>query len=121
MRRRGLVDREECAEDGRGSMLVLTRAGQQAISRAAPGHVESVRKHFIDVLTDEIDALAALSHRVVERLNATVLPSRRGEDQRAPSAGPERSAGNVWGRPALHIWCTGPSQGVARPLRDCVP
>jgi DNA-binding MarR family transcriptional regulator len=81
MRQRGLVDREECAEDGRGSMLVLTRAGQQAISRAAPGHVESVRKHFIDVLTDdEIDALAALSHRVVERLNATVLPPRRGED-----------------------------------------
>jgi DNA-binding MarR family transcriptional regulator len=71
MQQRDLVDRLECADDGRGSMLALTRAGLQAIRRAAPSHVESVRKHFIDLLTDdEIDALAALSHRVVERLSA---------------------------------------------------
>jgi DNA-binding MarR family transcriptional regulator len=72
MQQRGLVDRLECADDGRGSMLVLTPPGLEAIRRAAPGHVESVRTHFIDLLTDdEIDALAALSHRVVERLNTT--------------------------------------------------
>lgn len=69
MQERGLVDREGCADDGRGSMLVLTRAGRAAITAAAPGHVASVRKHFIDLLTpEEIDALGALTHRVVERL-----------------------------------------------------
>src|SRR5215468_490661 len=31
MRQRGLVDREECADDARGSMLVLTPAGRKAI------------------------------------------------------------------------------------------
>src|SRR5262245_25189707 len=30
MQQRGLVERQECADDGRGSMLVLTRAGVQA-------------------------------------------------------------------------------------------
>lgn len=69
MGQRGLVDREECADDGRGSILVLTERGRQAITDAAPGHVASVRRHLIDLLTDEeIDALAAFSHRVVEHL-----------------------------------------------------
>ena len=78
MRQRGLVDREECAEDARGSMLVLTPAGRQAIREAAPDHVRSVRKHFIDLLTeDELDTLAALSERVVERLDPAHPPAGR--------------------------------------------
>jgi DNA-binding MarR family transcriptional regulator len=69
MQDRGLVEREECADDGRGSMLVLTSQGRKAIRAAAPGHVASVREHFIDVLTpEEIETLAALTHRVVARL-----------------------------------------------------
>ena len=72
MQQRGLVRREECSDDGRGSMIVLTEAGWRGIVEAAPGHVESVRRHMIDLLTeDEIEALAALTGRVVERL-ATV-------------------------------------------------
>jgi DNA-binding MarR family transcriptional regulator len=70
MQQRGLVRREECSDDGRGSMIVLTDAGWRAIGEAAPGHVESVRRHLIDLLTqDEIDALAAFSRRVVDRLS----------------------------------------------------
>jgi DNA-binding MarR family transcriptional regulator len=69
MQQRGLVERETCADDGRGSMLVLTRRGLDAIVEAAPGHVESVRRHLIDRLTPaEIDVLAALSQRVVDHL-----------------------------------------------------
>jgi DNA-binding MarR family transcriptional regulator len=72
MQQRGLVRREECSDDGRGSMIVLTEAGWRGIVEAAPGHVESVRRHMIDLLTeDEIEAVAALTGRVVERL-ATV-------------------------------------------------
>ena len=72
MQERGLVDREDCADDGRGSMLVLTPAGLAAIAAAAPGHLASVRKHFIDLLTpEEIEALGALTHRVVARLQAS--------------------------------------------------
>ena len=70
MQRRGLVDRHDCKDDGRGSMLVLTPAGRKAIEEAAPGHVASVRKHMIDLMTDdELEALAAFSHRIVAHLS----------------------------------------------------
>jgi DNA-binding MarR family transcriptional regulator len=75
MQHRGLVDREECADDGRGSMLVLTRQGQKAIEAAAPGHVASVRRQFIDLLADdELEALAAFSQRVVDHLSGAPTP-----------------------------------------------
>jgi DNA-binding MarR family transcriptional regulator len=70
MEQRGLVRREECSEDARGSVVALTDAGWNAIVAAAPGHVASVRRHLIDLLTaGEIDALAAVSRRVVDRLS----------------------------------------------------
>ncbi|MFI6328880.1 MarR family winged helix-turn-helix transcriptional regulator [Micromonospora chersina] len=71
MQQRGLVTREEHPSDGRGSIVVLTPAGRAAIEAAAPGHVAAVRRHLIDLLTpDEIDALGALTQRVVDRLSA---------------------------------------------------
>ncbi|MCX5378214.1 MarR family winged helix-turn-helix transcriptional regulator [Streptomyces sp. NBC_00091] len=53
MERRGLVSREEVATDGRGAEAVLTADGVDVITGAAPLHVESVRRHLIDVLTPE--------------------------------------------------------------------
>src|SRR4249920_3389533 len=44
MERRGLVERAECAEDGRGAFIVVTPAGRAAIEQAAPGHVRAVRR-----------------------------------------------------------------------------
>src|SRR5947199_9866319 len=35
---RGLVEREECATDGRGAFAVLTKTGLQAVQTAAPLH-----------------------------------------------------------------------------------
>src|SRR5262245_42973896 len=56
MQDRGLVTREECATDGRGAFVVLTKAGLRAIAKPAPAHVASVRRHLIDVLTrDEVE------------------------------------------------------------------
>ncbi|MEH1122953.1 MarR family winged helix-turn-helix transcriptional regulator [Micromonospora sp. CPCC 206061] len=69
MQQRGLVVREECADDARGSVIALTHEGVRAIEQAAPKHVASVRRHLIDVLTDdEVAALDALTDRVVKRL-----------------------------------------------------
>jgi DNA-binding MarR family transcriptional regulator len=74
MQQRGLVDRLECSDDGRGSQLVLTRRGRTAIAHAAPDHVASVRQHFIDLLTpEEIATLAAVTHRVVDHLKELEL------------------------------------------------
>ncbi|HEU4398173.1 MAG TPA: MarR family winged helix-turn-helix transcriptional regulator [Actinomycetota bacterium] len=70
MEQRGLVTREDCASDGRGAFVVLTDAGWRAIQAAAPGHVASVRRHFIDLLSrEQLDALAEISQTVVSRLS----------------------------------------------------
>lgn len=46
----GWVRREDCAEDRRGQVAVLTDAGFQALDEAAPGHVEAVRTLLFDPL-----------------------------------------------------------------------
>jgi DNA-binding MarR family transcriptional regulator len=51
MEARGLVRRDHCEGDKRGTFAVLTREGKGTIERVAPDHVESVRRHFIDRLT----------------------------------------------------------------------
>jgi DNA-binding MarR family transcriptional regulator len=51
MESRGLVRRDNCEGDKRGTFAVLTAEGVEAIERVAPGHVENVRRHFIDRLT----------------------------------------------------------------------
>src|ERR1700724_2238051 len=48
MEQRGLVRRDDCEGDKRGTFAVLTQDGAEAIERAAPSHVDSVRRHFVD-------------------------------------------------------------------------
>ncbi|NJC72890.1 MarR family transcriptional regulator [Planosporangium thailandense] len=73
MQRRGLITREECTEDGRGAFVVLTDAGRQAITAAAPGHVAAVRRLFFDGLTrDQIATLQRVSQQVLAQLDAAV-------------------------------------------------
>ena len=69
MERRGLVTRQDCPSDGRGAFVVLTDAGFRVIQAAAPGHVASVRRHFIDLLSrQQLDALTSITDTVVGHL-----------------------------------------------------
>jgi DNA-binding MarR family transcriptional regulator len=71
MENRGLITREECAVDARGLMVRLTDTGRRAIEEAAPGHAESVRRYFFDLLSyDEIETLAAVFDRVLDNLRS---------------------------------------------------
>jgi DNA-binding MarR family transcriptional regulator len=75
MARRGLVARDECADDARGAFVRLTPDGRRAIEEAAPGHVDAVRRHFIDVLDeDDLDRLADVCERVIARLDTLGAP-----------------------------------------------
>lgn len=67
METRGLLRRAPDPADGRGCLLTLTDHGLATLADAAPAHVASVRRHFVDRLTPE--DLAAL-----ERVAAKVLP-----------------------------------------------
>lgn len=69
MQRRGLVRREDCAEDGRGTIMVLTATGRTAIETAAPAHVANVRKLFFDGLTAaQVRELDRIGNQALGRL-----------------------------------------------------
>ncbi len=76
MEQRGLVSRFECPTDARGTMVRLTDKGREVIESAAPGHVEAVRRHLVDLLTpDEIDAILRISERVIDASGAVTPQS----------------------------------------------
>jgi DNA-binding MarR family transcriptional regulator len=66
MVKRGLIDRAECTDDGRGSFVLITDAGRRAIEAAAPRHVELVRTLFFDPLSEEqVAQLTQISERIL--------------------------------------------------------
>jgi DNA-binding MarR family transcriptional regulator len=65
----GLVARKACMTDRRGSIAEMTETGWQLLVKAAPIHVQSVRDHLVDVLTeDELKTLGEISNKVLEKL-----------------------------------------------------
>jgi DNA-binding MarR family transcriptional regulator len=83
MEGRGLVQRQECCDDGRGAYVTVTPAGREAIERAAPGHVSAVKDFVFASLTDdEIDAVTRFAEGALSRLEA---------DGHPPGEGPTRS------------------------------
>lgn len=71
--RHGLVAREPSPDDRRVMLAALTDVGYDLLVEAAPHHVESVRRHFVDVLTRaEIRALASAFVKIRRSLEAQV-------------------------------------------------
>jgi len=69
MEKRGLVCREECVSDARGSMVRITELGRKAIEAAAADHVDAVRSYFFDHLSqDEQVQLMSLLERITAQL-----------------------------------------------------
>lgn len=69
MQRRGLISRQDCPEDARGTFIVLTPHGRKAIEDAAPRHVDTVRNLVFDQLTTEqVDTLHTIATQVLARL-----------------------------------------------------
>jgi DNA-binding MarR family transcriptional regulator len=70
MAERGLLKKEKCASDRRGSFVAVTAAGRKEIEDAAPGHVTAVRQLFVDRLTGaQLDALADVAETVLAGLD----------------------------------------------------
>jgi DNA-binding MarR family transcriptional regulator len=70
MEKDGLIRREPNPDDARSTMVCLMPAGRAAIEKAAPGHVDDVRRNFVDLFTPtELDVLAALNERVLHHLD----------------------------------------------------
>ncbi|MQA95784.1 MAG: MarR family transcriptional regulator [Streptosporangiales bacterium] len=53
LEKEGLVARETCETDRRGAFAVLTGQGYELLVKVAPVHVEGVRRHLFDLLSEE--------------------------------------------------------------------
>lgn len=72
MESKGLVVREGCEGDKRGTFAVLTELGADTIVGVAPHHVDSVRRHFIDQLApDSLTTLTDACEPALDRLTKT--------------------------------------------------
>ena len=70
MTKRDLVTKEPCDDDRRGAFVVITTQGRAEIEAAAPGHVASVRRLFIDHLdTRQLDQVAVCTETVLASLD----------------------------------------------------
>jgi DNA-binding MarR family transcriptional regulator len=71
MEKAGLVVREPCEDDRRGANAVLTEQGWELLVAAAPRHVDGVREHLVDLLSDEqFAALGSACAVVAEHLRS---------------------------------------------------
>ena len=67
---RGLVERFPCPEDGRATNARLTAAGWDAVVAAAPGHVDTVRRHVLDPLSAvQVEELREIADALLTRLD----------------------------------------------------
>lgn len=65
MAKAGLVTREPCEEDRRGTWAVLTAEGLRTFRRAAPTHLRGIQEHFVRKLTDEeVEVIARAMEKV---------------------------------------------------------
>jgi DNA-binding MarR family transcriptional regulator len=66
MAQRGLVEKIKCPSDLRGAVVGVSARGRAEISAAAPGHLEAVRRLFVDLLAaEQLDTVAEVCERVL--------------------------------------------------------
>jgi DNA-binding MarR family transcriptional regulator len=53
LEREGLIARDTCTSDGRGSFAVLTEQGERLLGRARPTHLGGVRERFLSHFDDD--------------------------------------------------------------------
>ncbi|MGH4000110.1 MAG: MarR family winged helix-turn-helix transcriptional regulator, partial [Pseudonocardiaceae bacterium] len=79
MERRGLVVRERCPEDRRGTRAVLTATGLQTLRDAAPRHRQVIRELWLDDLNAaELVCLGGVFDRLDRRLATPADPPKPG-------------------------------------------
>ena len=65
--REGLITREPCPSDARGTLAVLTDAGLDRLRAAWPTHLRGVEQHVTSRLSaEEVEQLGALMSKLVE-------------------------------------------------------
>lgn len=75
MEKRGLLRREPCLDDARGSLVVLTPEGARAFHGSTSDHLQAIKEIFVDALTPEqLAALGAATEAVRRHLGLPAHP-----------------------------------------------
>jgi DNA-binding MarR family transcriptional regulator len=75
MEKRGLVIREECIEDNRGTVIRVTEEGQRLATEARLYYEQAVRRYVTDVLSeDQLEALGEIAQAILTRLEEPHKP-----------------------------------------------
>lgn len=70
----GMVERSACPTDARGSMAAITPAGVNRLRTASRTHLDGVRRYFLDVVTEDEQAILRASlNRVGDGLAGKVI------------------------------------------------
>lgn len=76
MEKRGLLRREPCAEDARGSYVVLTDEGRHAFRASTLPHLNAIKELFVDALSPEqLTALSDAAAAMRRHLNLDLTSS----------------------------------------------
>jgi DNA-binding MarR family transcriptional regulator len=79
LERQGLIERERCADDGRGLFALLTPAGRAKLDLARPAHLAGVRRHFLSHLRPaEQRQLGEIWTRLRDEAEASRLDAPKG-------------------------------------------
>lgn len=90
MANRGLVKKEKCDADRRGAYVVITKRGRTEIAAAAPGHVATVRRLFVDRLAPaQLDAIAETAETVLAAFDEE--PAERPRDRASVLTSPGKA------------------------------
>jgi DNA-binding MarR family transcriptional regulator len=66
LEREGLIERQACDSDARGSFAVITDRGRERLASARATHLAGVRRHFLSHLSpEEQDVLGGMWERIV--------------------------------------------------------
>jgi DNA-binding MarR family transcriptional regulator len=69
MEARGLVTREDCAEDSRGTTIRVTETGRKLAAEARHQYEQAVQRYVTDVLSaDQLNALGTIAETVLAQL-----------------------------------------------------
>ncbi len=75
MEERGLITRQECAEDNRGSVIHVTEAGHILVTDAKVYYEQAVREYVVDVLTaEQLQALGTIAETILHQLEESHKP-----------------------------------------------
>jgi DNA-binding MarR family transcriptional regulator len=83
---RGLVERQECAEDRRAMWIHLTGHGRRAVVRALPRHTATIRRILFDALTPDqqeelLEIARTMNAAITDEECATGSSDREGDGE----------------------------------------